>query len=255
MSARNAFLPIGLVLVLSFCFTSLASAQYFDRAEPGYLPPEPAQSRDLTLSRAGSESGFYTQGPPPVRIGGTIDFGLGGLRNNKLDSDFFAMNDSPLIGAPMSLTFDVGFLVQAMDTFRVGLTLGRTNGGRSSRNIDLLRIGLNLEAGRRFYTGWGIWAGGNIGWGRGTATSRDVYADEFYYEAKGLGIRGFVRFEREIAPFLTFRLTPYVETLVRTDEFYQEDVLASRPPSHFPGDTRGTFLGYGAMIGLAFHTF
>lgn len=254
MFARTRIIPVGLVLLFSLCFAGVASAQYFERAQPAYLP-EPARSTDLTLSRAGSESGFYSQGPPPARIGIAFDFGVGWLQNKRLDRDFFAMNNAPTVGTPTSLAYDVTIYGQFMDSFRVGLNVGALEGGRTARDISMLRVGANLEAGRRFYTGWGIWAGAHVGWGRGRAETETIERDIFRHQSTGIALRGMVRFERELAPFITLRLTPFVETLVRTNEWYEEDVLASRPPSHFPDETRGNFVGYGVMLGVALHSF
>lgn len=254
MKFRTSFLPLSLGLLLSLSFASLASAQYFERAEPAYLP-ESTGKADLSLSRAGSESGFQSYGPPPLRFGVAIDFGAGGLRNSKLDRDFFEPNNAAALGGVTSLAWDLTFYMQMMDSFRMGFNVGQLTGGKTGRDVNLLHAGVSLEAGRRFYTGWGLWAGADLGYGRGQALSRRPNMDEYSYEAKGLGVRGFVRFERELAPFVTLRLTPFVDTLVRTNDYYQEDVLASTPPMIAPVDSRGTFLGYGVMLGVAIHSF
>lgn len=262
MTVRARIFPLSLALVLSFCFASLASAQYLERSEDGYFPQPtgsdagylPSNS-DRSLSRAGAESGFQTYGPPMTRFGIALDFGAGGLRNKNLDRDFFEPNNTAALGGVTSLAFDVTLYLQLVDSFRVGFNVGQLKGGKTGRDTDLLHAGLVLEGGQRFYTGWGIWAGANLGYGRGRSVSRTYDLNEYSYEATGLGVRGFVRFERELAPFITLRLTPFVDTLVRTSEYYQEDVLASTPAMVYPDDTKGTYLGYGVMLGVSIHSF
>lgn len=257
MNNRTIVYSLGIIFLLSLFGASTASAQYFENAEPAYLPTKSNQ-KDLTLSRAGSESGFNTQGPPPLRFGFAVDFGAGGLRHNKMDTDFFAANGAPQFGGVTSLAWDVTLYLQLRDTVRVGLNVGQTIGSKSYRDAQLLHGGLNLEVGQRFYTGWGVWVGADVGYGRGVLTSAfgggSDYV-EYEYIGRGIGIRGFVRLEFEVAPFITLRLTPFVETLVRTSENFGEDVPASRAPMVVPPNSRGNFLGYGGMLGIAFHSF
>lgn len=235
MNNRTIVYSLGVIFLLSLLGASSASAQYFENARPSYLPTKSNQ-KDLTLSRAGSESGFHTQGPPPLRVGAALDFGVGGFRHTKVGMDHV-----------VALAWDFTLYLQLHDTVRIGANVGQSTGTRNFQKASLIRGGLNLEAGRRFYTGWGVWAGADIGYGRAAIESTvGGYASGAGYIARGVGIRGFLRVEIEVAPFITLRLSPFVDTLIRTSE---NQVLSST------GGTRGTFLGYGAMIGIAFHSF
>lgn len=257
MNSRTILYSLGVVFLLSFAGASSASAQYFENAQPSYLPTKSNQ-KDLTLSRAGSESGFNVQGPPPLRFGVALDFGAGGLRHTKMDKDFFVPNGVPEIGGVIALAWDLTAYLQIMDSFRIGANVGQLTGGQSHRDVTFTHAGLNIEGGRRFYNGVGVWVGADVGYGRGLFESSNgagANASYYRYMGRGIGIRAFMRFEYEVAPFITLRLTPFVDTLVRTNEWYEEDVPASVPAMYVPDKTRGTFLGYGGMIGIAFHSF
>lgn len=257
MNKRTIVYSLGLVFLLSLLGASSASAQYFENAQPSYLPTKSNQ-KDLTLSRAGSESGYQTQGPPPLRFGVALDFGAGGLRHTKMDQDFFEPNDAPKIGGVVSLAWDVTLYLQIMDSFRIGANVGQLTGGQSYRDVTFLHAGLNIEGGRRFYNGVGLWVGADVGYGRGhfeSAIGAGDAARYYRYMGRGIGIRAFARLEYEVAPFITLRLTPFVDTLVRTNEWHEEDVPQGTQAMFVPEKTRGTFLGYGAMIGIAVHSF
>lgn len=257
MNSRTIVYSLGVIFLLSAFGASSASAQYFENARPSYLPTQSNQ-KDLTLSRAGAESGFDMQGPPPLRFGLALDFGAGGLRHTKLDGDFFVPNHAPEVGGVISLAWDLTAYLQVMDSFRIGANVGQLTGRQGQRDVTMLHAGLNIEGGRRFYNGVGLWAGANVGYGRGlfeSAIGTGASANYYRYMGRGIGIRAFLRFEYEVAPFITLRLTPFVDTLVRTNEWYEEDVVANAPAMYVPDKTRGTFLGYGGMIGVAIHSF
>lgn len=243
----------SLIALLLVSTASIGSAQYFEQARPGYLP---TTGNTSSLSRAGSESGFRSHGPPPVRFGAAFDFGVSSMNNRKLDRDFFGANNAPQMGAFAALAWDLTGYAQFMDAFRIGLNVGAADGGPNTTKANLLHAGLNLEGGRRFYTGWGLWMGANVGFGRTLASSYSAASDSYFdYEARGLGVRAFGRIEREVAPFITLRLTPFVDTLVRTQDKYTENVPSSAPATNFPSATRGTTVGYGIMLGVAIHSF
>lgn len=253
MTSSLSRISASVVALLLVSTASIGSAQYFEQARPGYLP---TTGNTSSLSRAGSESGFQTYGPPPVRFGFAFDFGMSAMNNRKLDREFFAANGAPTMGSFPALAWDLTGYAQFMDSFRIGLNVGAADGGPSGTKANLLHAGLNLEGGRRFYTGWGLWLGANVGYGRSIASSYNNRSDSYFdYESRGLGIRGFARIEREVAPFITLRLTPFVDSLVRTHDRYTENVPMNAPSTQFPDSTRGTFVGYGVMLGVAIHSF
>lgn len=247
---------------LSMAFAGDAQAQYLrpadtnEAGEPtsGYFP----QGRTVpNLSLAGSESGFNPYQPPWARIGLALDFGAGGLMNRRLDDNFYSLNGAPNLGGVTAFAWDFTFYGQFRDVFRVGLHVGGLSGGQRDVDASILNAGLVFEGGKRFYTGWGLWMGASIGYGRGLASSEPFVGSEPYYydyESVGLGVRGFARFERELAPFITLRLTPFVDTIVRTDDRYTLN-LPEGQTGNFPDRSKGTFVGYGVMLGVAIHSF
>lgn len=242
---------------LTLGLTQDASAQYLQGAEPGYLPDQGTRQLSTNLSHAGPESGFYTQGPVWSRIGVAVDFGAGGLMNRKLDDRFYTPNNTAELGGVTAFAWDAMLYGQFRDAFRAGFHVGGMTGGQRDVDANILNAGLLLEGGRRFYTGWGLWLGTSIGYGRGLASS---VADSgpniryYDYEARGLGVRAFGRVERELAPFITLRLTPFVDTLVRTDDQYTFNVPEGQT-GMIPDRSRGTYVGYGLMLGIAIHSF
>ena len=255
-------LALGLSLsALAVGVAGEASAQYLTpgaqpppQQEPGYFPEN---RRSTNLSLAGSESGFYTQGRVPSRIGFAVDFGAGGLTNRKLDDRFYSPNGTPELGGIMAFAWNTTLYGQFMDSFRVGMNIGGITGGQRDVDARLLNVGLLVEGGSRFYTGWGLWLGASLGYGRGLASSAD-YANSdvsyYDYESRGLGVRGFGRIERELAPFITLRLTPFVDTVIRTDDRYTTNLPAGES-AMIPDRSKGTFLSYGVMLGIALHSF
>lgn len=238
MNNRTIVFSLGVIFLFSLLGATSASAQYFENARPSYLPTKSNQ-KDLTLSRAGSESGFHTQGPPPLRFGAALDFGVGSLGHTKSN-----------VNNVVALAWDVTLYLQLHDTVRVGVNVGQQTGTKDYQKLSLLRGGLNLEVGQRFYTGWGFWVGADIGYGRGAAESTLAgMPSGAGYIAKGVGFRVFIRGEIEVAPFITLRLTPFVDTMVRTSDNLGGGGISSGTSG------RGTFLGYGAMVGIAFHSF
>lgn len=236
MNNRTIVFSLGVIFLFSLLGATTASAQYFENARPAYLPTKSNQ-KDLTLSRAGSESGFHTQGPPPLRFGVALDFGVGGLGHTKTN-----------LNNVVALAWDVTLYLQVHDTVRVGVNAGQLTGTKDFQKLSLLRGGLNLEVGQRFYTGWGFWVGADIGYARAAAESTLAGASGSGYIARGVGFRIFIRGEIEVAPFITLRLTPFVDTMIRTSESLGGLAVSG-------SSTSGTFLGYGAMIGIAFHSF
>lgn len=239
---------------LTFSVTEDASAQYLQQAQSGYLPE---QSQSTNLSLAGSESGFYQNGPVWSRVGVALDFGAGGLSNGKLDERFYAPNGTMELGGVTAFAWDFTLYGQFRDTFRAGFHVGGMTGGQSDVDASLLNAGLLLEGGKRFYTGWGLWLGTSVGYGRGLASSISGTGSNVRYhdyESIGLGVRAFGRVERELAPFITLRLTPFVDTLVRTDDRYTLN-LPEGQSGTIPDRSRGSFVGYGLMLGIAIHSF
>src|SRR5699024_5604434 len=142
MNNRTIVFSLGVIFLFSLLGASSASAQYFENAQPSYLPTKSNQ-KDLTLSRAGSESGFNVQGPPPLRFGVALDFGAGGLRHTKMDKDFFVPNGVPEIGGVIALAWDLTAYLQIMDSFRIGANVGQLTGGQSHRDVTFTHAGLN----------------------------------------------------------------------------------------------------------------
>lgn len=249
MKMRTMIVTVSALMLVSALCASVASAQYFEEAQPGYLPAKGTQ-KIPNLSRATAPDE-----PPLTRFGFALDFGAGGLQYGAQDRDFFEPNGAPALNTTVALAWDLTIYAQMVDSVRIGLNVGQLTGGKTNREAKLLHAGLDIEGGHRFYNGFGIWLGANFGYGKGQLVSRSPADNTYYFDATGLGLRAMLRLEYEVAPFVTLRLTPFVDTLVRTNEAYSEYAWENAPAMQYPTDTKGTFLGYGAMFGIAIHSF
>lgn len=259
MSVHRNILVV-VVMALTMGLASVASAQYFeeDGGRGGYLPdnqPHPQSSYDLSLA-----------GPPanqrtPLRFGFAIDFGGAGARLNDLDEAFHAPNSAAEFGGFGALAWDLSGFMEFNHVFRVGIVGGGVHGAPTNRDADFTYFGLQLEAGFRGYSGWGGWFGVDFGYGRMLTTSRDTNFDDdgipgFYdYEARGLGLRFSGRVEREIGPFVSLRLSPFVQTIIPTFDEYTVNLPEAAPAPVLPGDANGRYIAYGATFGIVFHSF
>lgn len=253
----------AIVLIATAAFAlslgSTASAQYFEErdARGGYLPddrPHPQSGYDLSLAGPGNQR-------TPLRFGLAIDFGGAGARLANLDESFHGPNDAAEFGGFGMVAWDVSGFMEFNHVFRVGLVGGGLHGAPTNRDADFTYFGLQIEGGYRGFSGWGAWLGVDFGYGRMLTTSRDSnFADDgipgFYdYEARGLGLRISGRVEREISPFLSLRLSPFVQTIIPTTDEYTVNIADTAPAPVLPGGDRGRYLAYGATFGIVFHSF
>lgn len=235
-------LLVSLALAPALLVATPALAQSAD--DDGYFPDTPRYSAPPV----------YTFGPPrsPVRLGGSFSLGAAVVDWSSLDDDFFDPNGAGDLDVQVPAAIDFSGYLEFGGLFRVGAASlflvggdGRTFGGSSSGGL-LLEVGGGDKA--------RVFGGTVLGFQSTYATSsNDRYVD-FEYRSADFHVRLHVNAEYEFSPFASVRFTPFA-TFGRTlsEDYYTEGSLGTTSIL-VPQDSDFNFTAFGAMFGVALHT-
>lgn len=248
-TARLLLVPAAL-LVASVAVS--AEAQYFDpsRRSDGYLPDSRPQSSYARMSPIVDE----TAGPPDVRFGIGLDFGAAFPRLPSLDDSLFRPNDAETLGNYPAFAFDANGFVEVVQTARVGFLGGMRVGGHNEATGFQSFFGLGIDVGHVWPYGWAFFAGGGVGVGMFYAESENDRDEYYEYDSRGPWLRGHVRVERQLTPYVALRLTGLYEHTFIRNETVTIDVPADAPVP-VKGKPSGDIDDFGILFGVVFTTF
>lgn len=236
-----------------FCASSTASAQYFEpgRQSSGYFPD--SQQRYDYGVRA-SPPMDEASGPPDLRFGIGLDLGFGLFAFPSLDEELLDPNDADTLNRRGALAFDVNGFAEFVQTLRLGFLAGMRGGGTEDTSALQSFFALGADVGHVSRYGWAFFAGGGVGVGLFHSESVNRFDEYYEYDAAGLWVRGHLRVERQLNPYIALRLTGlYERTFIRSDEVYIDVPIDA--PDPVLGDPDGDTDNFGAMFGVVFTTF
>lgn len=233
---------------------STASAQYFEPGQQsdGYFPD--SQQSQSYGARATPPPLDEVPGPPDIRFGIGIDLGFGVLSFPSLDDELLEPNDADPLNRRGMLAFDANGFVEFVQTLRLGFLAGMRGGGTENTAALASFFGLGVDVGHVSRYGWAVFAGGGVGFGAFGSASENKFDEYYDYDATGLWVRGHLRVERQLNPYIALRLTGlYERTFIRSDDVYID--IPFDAPDPVLGDPDGDFDNFGALFGIVFTTF
>jgi hypothetical protein len=211
----------------------------------GYFPDTPRQGA----------APVYTFGPPrsPVRLGGSFSLGAAVVDWDTLDADFFEPNGAGDLDVQIPAAIDFNGYLEFAGLVRVGADALFLVGGDGQAYAGSSAGGLLLEIGGGDKAR--VFGGTVIGFQTTYASSRDSNLVDLEYRSADFHVRLHVNAEYEISPFASVRFTPFA-TFGRTlsQDFYSEGPLGGSTTVVVPDESEFNFMSFGAMFGVALHT-
>jgi len=226
-------------------------AQYFDNGTggpqqgAGYFPDVPRETIDdlviaPTYGRRTVLAAFH--------LGGGLQF----MSLTKVDNSFFAPNESDRFGLTLPATIEAGGYMEFAGLVRVGLVGNGFFAAARNRGTSGGSLGASLEFGGGDV--WRFWGGAVVGGRWISADAQDDEGRDYGWNARFLQYRLHGHVERQLNPWVSLRLTPWLGMGTLRNETFDVPLPRDAPSNVIPADSGYREISGGLLFSVVLGT-